>query len=71
LDADFHSILAVSGASGPSVIRLRIQGLRAPAIAGIVQEAITRFEADLRRGSLVTIKARKTRCHRLPIGRLT
>ena len=27
LDADLHTILAVSGASGPSVIRLRLQGL--------------------------------------------
>ena len=32
LDADFHTILAVSGASGPSVIRVRLQGLRAPTL---------------------------------------
>lgn len=30
LDADFHTILAASGASGPSVIRLRLQGLGTP-----------------------------------------
>jgi predicted nuclease of predicted toxin-antitoxin system len=68
LDADFHAILAVSGAAGPSVIRLRIQGLRAPAIVEVVQQVLTAFEADLKRGSLVTVKARKTTCHRLPIG---
>jgi predicted nuclease of predicted toxin-antitoxin system len=32
LDADFHTILAVSGAQGPSVIRMRLQGLGAPSI---------------------------------------
>jgi hypothetical protein len=27
------------------------------------------FEGDLKRGALITVKARKTTCHRLPIGR--
>jgi predicted nuclease of predicted toxin-antitoxin system len=68
LDADFHAILAVSGASGPSVIRLRIQGLRAQAVVALVQNVLSGFEADLKRGSLVTVKAHKITCHRLPIG---
>jgi predicted nuclease of predicted toxin-antitoxin system len=36
LDADFHTILAVSGARGPSVVRLRIQGLGAPELAELL-----------------------------------
>lgn len=31
LDADFHRLLALSGAHGPSVIRIRQKGLRGPA----------------------------------------
>ena len=69
LDADFHAILAVSGASGPSVIRLRLQGLNAPEVVRLLRDVLTRFDADLRLGSLVTVKAVKTTCHRLPVGR--
>jgi predicted nuclease of predicted toxin-antitoxin system len=69
LDADFHAILAVSGAVGPSVIRIRIQGLDATETAELVRFVCIRFESELRAGSLVTVKTRKTTCHRLPIGR--
>jgi predicted nuclease of predicted toxin-antitoxin system len=69
LDADFHTILAVSGASGPSVIRVRLQGLGAPKVVELIHHVLAAFDADLRDGSLVTVKAHKTTCHRLPIGR--
>ena len=68
LDADLHTILALSGASGPSVIRLRLQGLGALDVAQLVQNVLAGFEADLKRGSLVTVNAHKTTCHRLPVG---
>jgi predicted nuclease of predicted toxin-antitoxin system len=68
LDADFHAILAVSGAQGPSVIRMRLQGLGAPEVVEVVRKVVASFEAELKRGSLITVKALKTTCHRLPIG---
>ena len=68
LDADFHTILAVTGARGPSVIRLRIEGLGAQAVVELVQKVLAGFGSDLERGSLVTVKARKITCHRLPVG---
>ena len=69
LDADFHAILAVSGAVGPSVIRIRIQGLPAAEIADYVHLVCAQFERELTAGSLVTVKPRKTTCHMLPVGR--
>jgi predicted nuclease of predicted toxin-antitoxin system len=68
LDTDFHTILAVSGASGPSVIRLRRQGLAAPEVLKLVRHVLAGFEDDLKQGCLVTVKTRKITCHRLPIG---
>src|SRR6476660_335236 len=48
-DADFHTILAVSGASGPSVIRLRMQGLHAPAIVQLIHNVFADFDRSKKR----------------------
>ena len=68
LDADFHAILAVSGAQGPSVIRMRLQGMGAVEVVDVVRRVLASFEVELERGALITVKALKTTCHRLPIG---
>jgi predicted nuclease of predicted toxin-antitoxin system len=68
LDADFHTILAVSGASAPSVIRIRQQGLKVGAFVYLLGNLLSQYEADLRHGCMITVKQRKTTCHRLPIG---
>jgi hypothetical protein len=68
LDADFHAIVALSGAKRPSIIRLRMEGLRAPAITRFVISALNKFQTELESGAFVTIKRHKITCHRLPIG---
>lgn len=65
LDADFHSILVVSSMSAPSVIRIRLEGLKAPAIAAIVREVIAAYAPDLAIGCMITVKEQKTTCHLL------
>jgi predicted nuclease of predicted toxin-antitoxin system len=69
LDADFHSQLAVSGASGPSTVRIRIEGLNGRALAELLQRVWPMVSDDLDRGSMATITERNVRLHRLPIGR--
>jgi predicted nuclease of predicted toxin-antitoxin system len=68
LDADFHAILAVSHASAPSVIRIRMQGLDGLAVTQLVQRVIGEFADELSHRSLITVKPNKTTCHKLPIG---
>lgn len=36
LDADFHVLLALSGANSPSVVRIRIEGQRAEELASLL-----------------------------------
>jgi len=68
LDADFHALLALGGASGPSVIRIRIEGLRAEALVNLVRTVLDRCGEDLAKGAVVSVTQRQIRVHRLPVG---
>jgi predicted nuclease of predicted toxin-antitoxin system len=67
LDADFHMLLAIAHATGPSVIRIRIEGLNGDAIAGIVHAAVLAAEAELRAGAAISVTASAIRVRRLPL----
>jgi predicted nuclease of predicted toxin-antitoxin system len=69
LDADFHALLALSGAASPSVIRIRIEGLRGEALAQLLLSAIRKCGGDLEAGAVVTIQERRLRIRRLPLVR--
>lgn len=69
LDADFHALLARSGASGPSVIRVRIEGLRAAGLAGLLKDVLEICDEDLEKGAMVSVTEKAVRVRRLPLVR--
>lgn len=69
LDADFHALLALSGAAQPSVVRIRIEGLQAEALARIIRTVLDHCEADLAKGAAVTVTEGDIRVHHLPVSR--
>ena len=69
LDADFHALLAVSRATGPSVIRIRVQPLRAPEAVALILVILGRLEEEIRQGCLVSVMPNSIRIRRLPIDR--
>ena len=71
LDADFHTLLALSGAVSPSVIRIRIEGLRAEAAAILLQSVLQECDEDLQQGAVVTVQEGRLRIRRLPLVRQT
>lgn len=69
LDADFHTLLAISGAAGPSVIRLRIEGLRAADLTLLLTSVIKVCEDDLLKGAMISVTRSGVRIKRLPVSR--
>lgn len=67
LDADFHALLALSEAASPSVIRIRIERLRAQALTELLLKVIGECEEDLEQGAVVTVEPRRIRVRRLPL----
>jgi predicted nuclease of predicted toxin-antitoxin system len=69
LDADFHTILALENAPAPSAIRVRIEGLRGPALVVLIQRVVQVCEADLKAGAMVTVDDSGVRVRALPVVR--
>ena len=67
LDADFHTLLALSQANFPSVIRIRIQRLRAQALTNLLLKVIDELTVSLQEGAIVTVEKNRVRMRRLPL----
>lgn len=71
LDADFHRLMALSGAIQPSVIRIRIEGLRGEELARLLLDVLRACVDDLVDGSLVSVQEDGVRLRKLPIARIS
>jgi len=67
LDADFHALLALSEATSPSVIRIRIEGLRASDVANLLRQVLRQWNEPVESGAVLTIQRDKIRMRRLPL----
>jgi len=66
-DADFHAQLALSGAPAPSVIRIRIEGLKAEQLATLLRGVLEQCGDDLKSGAMVSVTESGIRVRRLPL----
>ncbi|MCA9238870.1 MAG: DUF5615 family PIN-like protein [Planctomycetales bacterium] len=67
LDSDFHALLAASGASSPSVIRVRIEGVKGDRLAAILQRVMNSATNELRQGAVVSVTTNRIRVRLLPL----
>ncbi len=67
LDADFHSLLALSGASKPSIIRIREEGLKGAELAALILNIANQFKTELQGGCVMTFLGGKIRHRALPL----
>lgn len=67
LDADFHALLALAGLTGPSVIRIRIEGLRGENLARLLVTVLQVCTDDLLKGAMVSVTENGVRIRHLPV----
>jgi predicted nuclease of predicted toxin-antitoxin system len=66
-DLDFGTLLALTHATGPSVVQVRGQNVLPEDIGAIVIAALRQHEASLAAGALVVVDLRKCRVRVLPL----
>ncbi|MBX7246209.1 MAG: DUF5615 family PIN-like protein [Candidatus Sumerlaeaceae bacterium] len=67
LDGDFHALLAMAGSSSPSVIRIRIEGLKAPALTTLLMPLVRQYSGELLSGVAMTVDEQVVRFQMLPL----
>lgn len=67
LDADFHALLSRTYAVSPTVIRIRIQGLKGEDVARVIAQVVQLVERDMQLGAAVTVTDRRLALRRLPL----
>ena len=67
LDADFHTQLALTQACKPSVIRIRIEGLRAEGFSALIQQVLRHCTEDLKAGAMISVNELSICVRRLPV----
>ena len=68
-DLDFSMLLALTHASGPSVLQVRTQDVMPEAIGELVLQALDAHHDALELGAIVTVDKENSRVRILPIGR--
>ncbi|MBU6359086.1 MAG: DUF5615 family PIN-like protein [Chloroflexota bacterium] len=66
-DLDFGTLLALTHASGPSVIQIRSLNVMPESLQELVERVIRQFETELNSGALITIDERRQKVRVLPI----
>ena len=67
LDRDFPQLLALMGATRPSVVLVRQQRLRAAEVAALIASVWRDHEPALDQGCVIKVSARGTRVRLLPL----
>jgi predicted nuclease of predicted toxin-antitoxin system len=67
LDSDFHTLLALSGNSKPSVVRIREEGLKGLSTCELIVRVWNQFADSLSQGCVITTTAKQARMRILPI----
>ena len=70
-DLDFGTMLALTHATGPSVLQVRGQGILPDSLEDVVVAALMQHDVDLASGALVVVDESGTRVRILSILRLT
>lgn len=66
-DQDFSMLVALSGATRPSIINLRVSAVDASALAALIEAVVREVQVDLQAGAIVTVDDARMRVRTLPL----